>query len=340
MKKPIKKFPLLISLIVSCVLIVTSLFIFGFFGMNFGPSIGGASQFEITMPNDANSKEYVKKVKDAVSSNGYSVDSCYIEDKYIAGSDNTDFTRNCLVVRIAHPEISDEAEAKIIASVSESLGIDVSAISKIEKTTSGIKAQNILFLGLAIGIIAICLFVMGWIRYDIFAAISFILAYLHNVILYLSILILTRVQLNLISLGVMMILTLVMSGILIHIYERNREESLLHTGEKTSVSERMISCETQVVKPYAFVAVAILIFAALLFIVPVNAVMFTAINIIIALVVTAYTALIIGPGSYAALLEIKEYRNMAILSRNEEINKEIKKKVKKNTTKKETKTKE
>ena len=69
-------------------------------------------------------------------------------------------------------------------------------------------------------------------------------------------------------------------------------------------------------------------FAALLFIVPVASVRFTAINILIALVVTIYTSLIIGPGVYASLLEMREMNRKAILSRNDTVNKEIKKKVK------------
>ena len=44
--KTAKKYPLLISIIVSCVLVVASLFILGFFGINLGTSLAGGSQFE------------------------------------------------------------------------------------------------------------------------------------------------------------------------------------------------------------------------------------------------------------------------------------------------------
>ena len=202
--------------------------------------------------------------------------------------------------------------------------------------TSVVKAKNVLFLGLAVGIIAVCLFVMGWIRYDIFAGLSFILAYLHNIIVYLSVLILTRVQLNLISLGAMMVLTLIMSAILIQIYEKNREETKLQTNEKLSATERMIVSEKQVIKPYIFIGASILIFAALLAFVPVNAVRFTSLNILIATIVTAYTALIVGPGAYSYLLQVSEYNKKAVLSRNDNVNEAIKKKIKKNISKKES----
>ena len=334
MKKTIKKYPLLICMILSCVLVVTSLFILGFFGMNLGTSLGGGSQFEVVLPNDANASESVKHVKGVLKVNGFTMDSSVVEDKYVPTQTQGEFTKRCLVIKIAKTDISDSKETAIRYGVADVLDIDVSNVSAVDNITSVVKAKNVLFLGLAFGIIAICLFVMAWIRYDIFAGLSFILAYLHNLILYLSLLILTRVQLNLASLTVMVVLTLAMSALLIQIYEKNREETKMHTSEKMTVSERMLSSEAAVSKPYIFVGVAVLVFALLMFIVPVANVMFTAINIIIALAVTAYTSLLVAPGTYAYLLEVKDYAVKATLSRNDEVNKVIKKKVKKNTAKK------
>ena len=336
MKTKVKKYPLLISLILSCVLVVTSLFILGFFGMNLGTSLGGGSQIEVIVPNGADTNDYVKKIEKCFKVNGYSVDSSFVEDKFVAGENETEFTKTVIVAKVAKSDISDTDEKYIRYAIADSLDINIDNISKIENITSVVKAKNVLFLGLAIGIIAVCLFVMGWIRHDIFAGLTFIFAYLHNIILYLALLILTRVQLNLISLGVVMILTLIMSALLIQIYEKNRETTKMQTNEKLTATERMLLSQKQVVKPYVFIGASILIFAALLVLVPVNAVRLTALNILIATVVTAYTSLIVGPGSYAYLLEVSEFNKKAVLSRNDTVNKTIKKKIKKNTTKKES----
>lgn len=335
MKTKVKKYPLLISLIVSCVLVVTSLFILGFFGMNLGTSLGGGSQMEIIISDDADANKCVEKIKKCFSVNDYTVDSAFVEDKFIAGENNTEMSKKVIVVKVAKSDISDKSEKYIRYAIADSLDIDINNISTLENITSVVKAKNVLFLGIAVGIIAVCLFVMGWIRYDIFAGLSFILSYLHNIILYLSLLILTRVQLNLISLGAMLVLTLIMSALLIQIYEKNREEKKLQTNEKLSATERMIASEKQVVKPYLFVGIAIVVFAALLVFVPVNAVRFTSLNILIATLVTAYTSFIVGPGSYSYLLEVSEFNKKAVLSRNDTVNKAIKKKIKKNTAKKE-----
>ena len=333
MKTKMKKYPLLVSLIVSCVIVVASLFILGFFGMNLGTSLGGGSQFDIKLENDASTVQTTAKVKSAIRKNGYIMDSSFVEDRFVATEENGEFTIKCLVVKIASKNISDEKKQAIINSVAEALDISTDKISSIENITSSIKAKNVLFVGLAVGIIAICLFVLGWVRYNIFAGLSFILAYLHNIILYLSVLILTRVQLNLVSLSVVIILTLAMSCLLIAIYEKNRQYELSKSDAKMSVSERMWQSEKKVSKPFIIVAAAILVFALLLFFVPVASVRFAALNIIIAVIITAYTSILIGPGTYASLMEIKVYNEKAVLSRNENVNKEIKKKVNKGTKK-------
>jgi preprotein translocase subunit SecF len=333
-KLTLKKYPLLISLIVSCVIVVVSLFILGFCGMKTGTSLAGGTQFEVTISTDADTKTYVSDIKTIVRQNGLDVDSAFVEDKYVSAEENTEYTSRVIVVKIAEKNISDDAKSKISEAIATKLGISSSNISEFYEITSSVTSRNILFIGLGVGIVAICLFVFAWLRYNIFAGLSFLLAYLHNIILYISILIITRVQISLVSLSVGLILTLIMGAVLISIYEKNREKVKLHLSDKLSVSERMIESEKQAVLPYGFIFIGMLVFAALMFFIPVSSVRLSAVNIIIALVVTAYTSLIIGPGSYAALLEIRDLSQKAVLSRNHTINKEIKKKIKKNTTKK------
>ena len=63
MKKTMKKFPLLICLIVSCAIVVASLFVAGFAGIKIAPSLGGGSQMEIVIANDADTNKCVEKIK-------------------------------------------------------------------------------------------------------------------------------------------------------------------------------------------------------------------------------------------------------------------------------------
>lgn len=328
MKTNTKKYPLLISAIVSCVIVVVSLFILGFFGMKLGTSLGGGSQFEVVISNDANTKEYVKDIKSVVADNGYRVDTSFVEEKFKAGESQFEYTERCLVIKIANKDICAEKQTAIRNAVAEKLGIDVADVSEIEVITSVIKGKDVLFLGLALGIVVIALFAFAWIRYNLYAGLSFILANLHNVILFLSLMILTRVQINMISLVAIVVLTLIMSAVLIVIYEKYRELANLKTEEKMTIYNRMAVSEKETLKPYGIIAGIALVFALLMLFVPVAMVRFAALGVIFALLVTVYTTLIIGPGSYASLLELKNDYLMAVLSRNDTVNKTIKKKIK------------
>lgn len=330
--KKINKYPLLISMIVSCVIIVASIFVLAFCGMKLGTSLAGGSQFEIAMSDSANSKEYVNKVKSVVSKHGEYVDSVIVEDKFVSG-EQLNFTRKCLVVKISGANISEETKTAIIEDVAATLNIEKSTISEIYAVTNSVEAKNVLFVGIAIAILAVALFVFAWVRYNVFAGLAFIIAFLHNIILYLSILIITRVELGLMSLSVALVLTVLMSAALIHIFEKFREETKLHLAEKMTVQERMISSEIQVIKPYLFIVIAAAVLILMLLFVPVASVKLTAVNMLIALIVSVYTTLIIGPAVHANLLEVRDIRQKAVLSRNDEVNKEIQKKIKKSSAK-------
>ena len=333
MKKTMKKFPLLICLIISCAIVVASLFVAGFSGIKLAPSLGGGSQFEVAISDTADSKTCVNAIKEVLGDNKLTMDSVAVEDKYLALDGEGAYTKRCIVVKISQNNVSDEVELKVREAIATAVNVPESRVSKIDNIVSSIKSSDILYIGLAVGIIALCLFVFGWIRYDIFAALSFILSYLHNIILTLAIMIIVRIPLGLVSIAAAMILTFVMTALLISIYEKNKVESELHLGEKETVTERMIRSEKYALKPFILVAVACLVFAVLLFVVPVLSIVYSSISIVIALACSAYTALLIGPAVYSAFLEIKTAVDEARLSRNNEINKEIKKKIAKSKKK-------
>lgn len=327
MKKTMKKFPLLICLIVSCAIVIASLFVAGFGGIKIAPSLGGGSQFEVAVHDTTDTKTAVKSIKTALAECELSLDSTTVEDKFIALDGEGSYTKRVIIVKIAEADVSDELEKEVQTKVAWSLGVPVSKVSSIDNIVSSIKSSEILWLGLGIGIIAVCLFVFGLFRYDVFAGLSFILAYLHNIILFLSIVIITRLPLSLISIAGIMILTLVMTSLLVSIYEKNKVESEMHLGEKETVSQRMIRSEGYALKPYILVGVVAFIAAALLLLVPVMSITWASFSLMIAVVVSAYTGVMIGPGVYASFLEIKNAYTEASLSRNDTVNKEIKKKI-------------
>lgn len=337
MKSKMKKYPLLISTIVSCLLIIVSLFILGFFGMRLGVSLGGGTQIEVVMNDGINASDYTSKVGTILKKYNYTIDSNVVQDKFVAGEDQTKFSKKTLIIQVAS-KMDDETSNKIRNEIVSELGLgENEKYVSVGNITSSVASKNILFLGLAFGILAVCFFIFGWIRYGIFAGLSFIIAFLHNIILFLSVVILTRLQLSITALSALMFLTLVMSAVLITIYERFRVNSTKQDYQKMPVQERMLKSEFEVVKPYGIVAVAIVVLTLCMFFVPIAKMAIIATNILIAILVTVYTTLLIGPSSYVACLEIHEMNEKAVLSRNHTVNKAIKKKIAANTNKNDAK---
>lgn len=340
MKKLPKKYPLLISLIVSCAIVIASIFVLAFCGIKLSPSLGGGSQFEVAISDTVESKTCIQNIKDVLKSKGISYDSFTVEDKPLAGENATEFSERYIVVNINATNISDEKELEIRTAISEKLNVNLENVSSIENIISSIKSKDILLFGLGIGIIAVCMFLFGMFRYNVFAGLSFVLSILHNLILFLSLMILTRIPLGLVSLAGISLLTLVMLACLVSIYEKNKIESEMHLAEKETPSSRLIRVEASALKSYIFVACAVVIFSLFLLFIPSMSVVYSLLSILIALVATIYSTLIIGPATFGAFLDIKQTNMDAKLSRNDTVNKVIKKKIakaKKESAKKESK---
>ena len=327
MKTPIKKYPFLISLIISFAIVVASIFVVAFCGLKLNPSLGGGSQFEISITDDIEAKSSIQKIKDVLKDNNITYDSFIVEDKANATDVAGVYSQRYIVVNVIATNVSDEVESKVRTEVASKLGVSIDNVSGIENIISSIKSKDILLFGLGIAIIAICLFVFGLIRYDVFAGIAFFLSILHNIILFLSIMILTRIPLGLISIAAIAVLSLILSAVLVSIFEKNKLENETHLAEKETPSERLIKAEISATKPYIVVLIAVLLFTVMLFFVPLYNVIFSALSILISVVVTLYTTLLVGPSVYGTFLDIKQSRFNATLSRNDSVNKVIKKKI-------------
>ena len=129
------------------------------------------------------------------------------------------------------------------------------------------------------------------------------------------------------SIAAIAILSLIMTAVLVSIFEQNKHDSELHLAEKETPSERLIKAEVSAIKPYLFVLISVVVFSLVLFFVALNNVLFSALSALIALAVSVYTTLLVGPGVYGTFLDIKKARFDATLSRNDSVNKVIKKKV-------------
>lgn len=326
--KKLKKYPLLICMIVSAVIIVASLFVIGFAGLKFDTTIAGGNQIEIVLPEDASSQEFANNARVVCKHTGLSLYHTTVETKFIAGAENGEYTTRVMILTFGDNDISAEKQLEYREELAEKLGFEnLDNISEFKEVKSMIETKNIWLIVLAIGIVIVCAFVFAWIRYDIFAGIAFILAYLHNIIMFFALSGITRLPIGLASLAIMIILTFIMSGILVHIFEEYRKVDRLHIENKLSTSENLIEAETKAIKPYIIIAIAVAVIVVLLMLSPSFMVRLSALSMALALVCMAYTVMLVTPGLYAYLVDLSKASKSARLSRNDTKNKAIKKKI-------------
>ena len=127
---------------------------------------------EVNLEQNAIVKEAKDKVGEVLSKHHISIDSSFVEDKYVAGADDeTEYLRKCLVIQVAKKGISAEEKAEIKSEIAQALGTNPAYVSEMQEITSSVTAKEVLFVALAVGIIAICFFIFAWIRYNVFAGI-------------------------------------------------------------------------------------------------------------------------------------------------------------------------
>jgi len=328
MKNTTKKYPLLICLIVSVVIIVASLFVIGFAGLKFDTTIVGGSQVEIVLPDDANSQDYANNARVICKQQGLSLYNVIVEDKFTAGDENSEYTKRVLILTFAERDLSDEIQLQYREALAEKLGLEnTDKISDFRTVTNMVESKNIWMVALSFGIVVICMFVFAWVRYDLFAAISFLVAYLHSIMLYFALNGITRVPIGLTSLAVMVVLNFIMSALLVAVLEEYRKLAKLHIDDKLTTSEKLISSQKKTFIPFIAIATVVILISLMLLLSPSFMVRLASISVLIALVVCAYTAVLLVPGLYAYLTDLNKASISARLSRNDTKNKVIKKKI-------------
>ena len=328
MKCNFKKYPLLVCLIVSAVIIVASLFVTGFAGLKFDSTIVGGSQVEVVLPDDANTQDYANDARIICQQTGLSLYGVIVEDKYTAGAENGEYTKRVMILTFAEREVSEEKQLEYRKELAEKLGFaDIQNISEFRQVTNMVESKNIWFVVLSLVVVMACGFVFAWIRYDILAAISFALAYLHNIMICFAVSAICRLPIGLTALSIMVVLTFIMSAVVVHIFEEYRKVAKLHIDDNQTTAERMINSEKKILMPYVVIAGTVVIVSLMLLLSPAFMVRLAAISILACLIVCAYTAILVVPGLYAYLIDLRNSIQKANLSRNDTKNKTIKKKI-------------
>lgn len=309
-----KKYPLVVFAIISLAIILVSAIIVAIFSVNTSIEIGGGSQIEVVLSYDQgethyegkeNVESYVKKIEDVLHNHKANVDSYFVEDKNID---------TVLVVRIAKKSIS--GADSIQTEVASALDLDVSRVSKLQTLSSYFSNRLVLFVGLAIlAALAICFF-MGWLRYGILAGVSLMFTLLHSFILSLAIVFLTRIQFSMVGLCCSLVLSILSTFAFALVLERYRENKKSSQYAEYSYDEHLLLATKQNKWLLIFAVVGVVLSFTFV-LTPVAYVRLIGLNVLISLLVAAYSTTCIAPALHCYMLEIAGNKEKVRLSKNQ-----------------------
>ncbi len=312
------KYPLRLFSIISLVFVALTIIFVSIFGVNTSIEIGGGSQIEVKLSYShedtivsgrENATEYVEVIEDVLATHDCNIDSYFVEDK---------LTDTYLVVRIAKTQIKN---ADTIASqIASELGIDQARVSGVQSLSSYFTENQMLYIGLAILVLLVICFFVGWLRYTIIGGITLMFSVLHSLILSLSLIFLYRVQFSIISLVTVLALTVLSLFALICILERARENTKSVQFSNLTEDQKLISATKQT-RSLLLPAGVILLLAIVLICVPISYIQLAGVGIILSLIASVYTAICISPALHAYLSEIHNAKEKQKLSKNVTTNK-------------------
>ncbi|MBQ8468819.1 MAG: hypothetical protein IJ542_03610 [Clostridia bacterium] len=311
-----RKYPLAIFAIISLAIVAVSAIIVAIFGINSSVEISGGSQIEITMSYEQdgvhydgkqNTQNYVSEINKVLANHSASIDTYVVEDKLVD---------TYLIVRIAQKEIKNADSIK--TEIATALSIDEARVSNVENLASYFSNRLILYIGLALlAVIAICFFT-AWLRYGILAGVSMIFMVLHNFIISLALVFLTRIQFSMITLCTVVALTILSTFAFASILERNRENSKSSQYAELDSNEKMMLATKQNKWLLVF-AIAVLAISLVFVFTPIKYVRLAGVTSLIALAVAAYSVVLMVPAIHGYLLEMAGTREKKKLSKNVEM---------------------
>ena len=302
MKK--RKSILAIYLIVSLALIVCSVVLALTVGINFGTDIAGGTQIEVQVQDINKVDAEIEKIEHALKDNGVKAEKIFVEDKGVVSN---------IVVRINEKDLNGE---KIRADIAIKSNISINQISPAEEFTGMVTNRALLWTSVGVVCLLLALFILGFIRYSIVGGISLMFTVLHSLILSLSMLIITRVIVSFAALIAVLAVVALVIFVMILTLEKLRENARQKHNENAEVRDLINEAKKEVFKPVVAIFAALVIITLCFVCVPVRFVYLTALALLVATVVGAYSYYFVGLSLHESLYLTKKLSEKNKLSRN------------------------
>ena len=172
-----------------------------------------------------------------------------------------------------------------------------------------------LYIGLAILTVIIICFFAGWLRYSLMGGITLAFAVLHNLILSLALIFLTRVQFSMVSLVAVLALTVYSIFAFTSILERVKENNKSKQYAELTQDQKLISATKQNKHLYLICIILLAVSLAIIF-VPVRYIQLAAVSVQLAVIACVFTFTFIAPALYAYLADFQTNKEKQKLSKN------------------------
>lgn len=291
-------------LIISLVLVVVSVVLALTVGINFSSDIAGGTQIEVQVADANKVEDQIVNIEAALEDNDIKAEKIFIEDKG---------TVTNVVVRIAEHDLDAE---KIRADISIKTGVSLSGVSELQEYDSLITKKALIWTSVAVACFLIALFIFGYFRYTVVGGIALMFTVLHSFILILSMFIITRLIVSFVALVVMLCIIALVIFAMVLVLEKVRESSKQKNNENAEIKELLNVAKKEVFKPVVALLTALVVVTLAFIFVPNRFVCLSAIAVLVATLVGAYSFYFIGLSMYENLYTTKKISEKAKRSRN------------------------
>lgn len=295
-----------IYLILSLIIIISTVVVSLTAGINLGIDFVGGKQIEVQVPEGTNASSYENKIEDVLNEFDLSINTSFEEDKY---------TDTYFIVKINTQEMTAEEKTAIREAIIQKLELPAEYVSEVFDISGSATQKTVISVAFAILGILVVMFIAGWIRYGIMNGLSILFAGLHNLILSLAVILLTRVELTISSCVAVFVASIMSMFIFCYIQEKAREGMLSRQNKELSNREIFMGAIKSSLVVICIISAMLFIFSISSLFIAANFIKLFGVALLECIIVALYSVLISTElASY--LSDVQSIRDKQKLSKN------------------------